>query len=220
MLPPNARPSAAKKVYLVDRPNSVQTSLMMGNISIDRRDPDYIPMIVMNQVLGGGAAARLFINLREEKGYTYGAYSNFTALKYPGPWLVYADVRTEVTDGAMTEFVKEIQRIGAQRVPESELEDAKRSLVASFALGLEEPSTALNYAIIQKIYGYPSDYWDNYAARVMAVTGDDVLRVAKKYVDSATMQIVAVGDASKIKTVMEKYGPVEVYKTDGSRGGN
>jgi predicted Zn-dependent peptidase len=220
VLPPNPKPSTAKKVYLVDRPSSVQTSLMMGNISIDRRDPDYIPLVVMNQVLGGGAAARLFINLREEKGYTYGAYSSFTSLKYPGPWRVYADVRTEVTDGAMTEFVKEIQRIGAQRVPETELEDAKRSLVASFALGLEEPSTALNYAVIQKIYGYPSDYWDNYPAKVMAVTADDVQRVAKKYFSPDTMQIIAVGDASKIKSVMEKYGPVEVYKADGSRAGN
>jgi predicted Zn-dependent peptidase len=220
MLPPNPKPSVAKKVFLVDRPNSVQTSLMMGNISIDRRDPDYFPLVVMNQVLGGGAAGRLFINLREEKGYTYGAYSSFTSLKYPGPWRVYADVRTEVTDGAMTEFVKEIQRIGAQHVPESELEDAKRSLVASFALGLEEPSTALNYAIISKIYGFPADYWDNYPANVMAVTADDVQRVAKKYLSSDTMQIVAVGDASKIRSVMEKYGPVEVYKADGTKAGN
>jgi predicted Zn-dependent peptidase len=220
VLPANAKPASAKKIYLVDRPNSVQTSLMMGNIGIDRRDPDYIPMTVMNQILGGGAAARLFINLREEKGYTYGAYSGFTALKYPGPWNASADVRTEVTDGAMTEFVKEIQRIGAQRVPESELEDAKRSLVASFALGLEEPSTALSYAIVQKIYGFPADYWDNYAPKLMAVTADDVLRVAKKYVNAENMQIIAVGDASKIKSVMEKYGPVEVYKADGTRSGN
>jgi zinc protease len=220
VLPPNAKPSTAKKIYLVDRPGSVQTSLMMGNISIDRRDPDYIPLTVMNHVLGGGAAARLFVNLREEKGYTYGAYSSFTALKYPGPWRAYAEVRTEVTDGAMTEFIKEIQRLGAQRVPEKELEDAKRSLVASFALGLEEPETALNYAIISKIYGYPADYWDTYAAKVTAVSADDVQRIAKKYLSADSMQIVAVGDASKIKTVLEKYGPVEVYKVDGTRAGN
>ena len=218
--PPNPKPATAKKVYLVDRPNSVQTSLMMGNITIDRRSPDYIPLTVMNHILGGGAAARLFTNLREEKGYTYGAYSGFTALKYPGPWRAYADVRTDVTDGTMTEFVKEIQRIGAERVPESELEDAKRALVASFALGLEEPGTALSYAIISKLYDYPADYWDTYPARIMAVTAEDVQRVAKKYFNPDTMQIVAVGDASKIKSVMEKYGPVEVYKTDGTKAGN
>lgn len=219
-LPSNPKPATTKKVYLVDRPGSVQTSLMMGNIGIDRRDPDYIALTVMNHILGGGAAARLFVNLREEHGYTYGAYSSFTALKYPGPWRAYGDVRTEVTDGAMTEFIKEIQRLGATAVPAKELADAKRSLVASFALGLEYPSTALNYAIIRKIYGFPFDYWDTYPAKLSAVTAADVQRVAKKYLNADAMQIVAVGDASKIKSVMQKYGPVEVYAADGTKTGN
>jgi predicted Zn-dependent peptidase len=219
-LPANAKPAAGKKVYLVDRPGSVQTSLMMGNIAIDRRDADYIPFTVMNHILGGGAAARLFVNLREEHGYTYGAYSTFTALKYPGPWRVYGDVRTEVTDGAMTEFVKEVQRVGATPVSAKELDDAKRSLVASFALGLEDPGTALTDAIIRKIYGFPFDYWDTYPAKINAVTAADIQRVAKKYLSPDTMQIVAVGDASKIKAVMEKYGPVEVYAADGTKTGN
>jgi len=220
VLPPNAKALEAKKVYLVDRPGSVQTSLMIGNISVDRRDPDYIPLTVLNHVLGGGAAARLFVNLREEKGYTYGAYSSFTALKYPGPWRAYGDVRTEVTDGAMTEFVNEIQRLGTQTVPVNELDDAKRSLVASFALGLESPDTALNYAIIRRIYGFPVDYWDTYATRIMAVTAADIQRMARKYLVPESLQIVAVGDATKIKTILEKYGPVEVYRVDGTRAGN
>jgi len=220
VLPPNAKPLTEKKIYLVDRPNSVQTSLMMGNITIDRRDPDYIPMTVLTHVLGGGAAARLFTNLREEHGYTYGAYSSFTALKYPGPWRAYADVRTDVTDGALKEFVNEIQRLSAERVPDRELEDAKRSLTASFALGLEDPDTALNYAIISRIYGYPADYWDTYPAKVAAVTTEQIQRIAKKYFNQDTMQIVAVGDAAKIKSILEKYGPVEVYKTDGTKATN
>lgn len=220
VLPPNPKALPAKKVYIVDRPGSVQTNLMMGNITVDRRDPDYIPLQLLNHVLGGGAAARLFVNLREEKGYTYGAYSTFTSLKYPGPWRAYADVRTDVTDGAMTEFVKEIQRLATQPVPEKELEDAKRSLVASFALGLESPDTALNYAIIRKIYGYPLDYWDTYPAKITAVNANDIMRLAKKYYNVDAMQIVAVGDASKIKSVMEKYGPVEVYNADGNKASN
>lgn len=218
VLPPNAKALTGKKVYLVDRPGSVQTNLMMGNIGIDRRDPDFIPLTVMNHVLGGGGAARLFVNLREEKGYTYGAYSSFSALKYPGPWRAYADVRTEVTEGAMSEFIKEIQRLGSQPVPTSELEDAKRALVASFALGLEDSATALNYAIISKIYGYPPDYWDTYPAKIMALNAVDIQRVSKKYLNADAMQIVAVGDASKIKAVLEKYGPVEIWKADGSKG--
>jgi len=220
VLPPNPKPVALKKVLLVDRPNSVQTSVMLGNISIDRQDPDFIPLTVANHIFGGSAAARLFLNLREEKGYTYGVYSSFSALKYPGPWRAYGDVRTEVTDGAMTEFFHEIQRIRDERVPESELEDAKRALVASFALSLEDPDDLLNYAIIRKIYGFPKDYWDTYPAKIMTITAADVQRVARKYINPENMQVVAVGDANKIKGILEKYGPVELYNGEGKKLGD
>src|SRR5215210_472782 len=138
-LPPNAKPATEGKIYLIDRPNSVQSTITMGNIAIDRRHPDYIPVVVMNSIVGGGASARLFMNLREEKGYTYGVYSDFTRLKYPGPWSAGGDVRTEVTEGAMTEFMKELNRIRDEKVPAEELEEQKRSIVASFALSLESP---------------------------------------------------------------------------------
>ncbi|HMF01716.1 MAG TPA: pitrilysin family protein, partial [Terriglobia bacterium] len=155
VLPPSPTPVASKKVFLVDRPGSVQTTVALGNIAIDRRDPDYIPLTVLNRILGGGPAARLFLNLREEKGYTYGVYSSFTALKYPGPWRAGGDVRTEVTQGAMTEFFNEFQRIRDQKVPVTELEEAKRAIVAGFALSLEKPTELLGYAITRQIYGFP-----------------------------------------------------------------
>ena len=220
VLPPNPRPAGAKRVLLVDRPNSVQTTVTLGNIAIDRRDPDYIALTVMNHILGGGPAARLFLNLREEKGYTYGVYSSFTALKYPGPWRAGGDVRTEVTAGAMTEFYKEFQRIRDEKVPASELDEAKRAIVASFALSLERPTELLGYAITRKIYGFPADYWDNYPSKIMATTADDVQRVARKYIDPDNLQIVAVGDVSKIRPIMEKYGPVEIYNAEGKKIGN
>ena len=160
------------------------------------------------------------MNLREEKGYTYGVYSNFTALKYPGPWRAGGDVRTEVTDGAMTEFYREFRRIRDEKVPATELEEAKRALVASFALSLERPSELLGYAIIRKIYGFPPDYWDTYPAKITAVTAEDVQRVAQKYINPDSFQIVAVGDVSKIKPIMEKYGPVEVYDAEGKKIGD
>lgn len=213
--PPNPSPAQSKNIRLVDRPNSVQTTLYLGNIAIDRLSPDYVPLTVMNRIVGGGPAARLFINLREEKGYTYGVYSYFSAGKYPGPWAASGDVRTEVTEGAMTEFLKEFNRIRDEKVPESELQECERSLVASFALSLEQPTQLLGYAFSQKYYGLPTDYWDTYPTKLMATTADDVQRVAKKYVDPASMQIVAVGEASKIKAVMEKFGPVEVFDTEG-----
>jgi zinc protease len=220
VLPANPKPIPAKKVFLVDRPNSVQTTVVLGNIAIDRRDPDYIALNVANHILGGGPAARLFLNLREEKGYTYGVYSSFTAVKYPGPWRAGGDVRTEVTAPAMTEFYKEFQRIRDEKVPDSELEEAKRAIVASFALSLESPAELLGDAIVRKIYGFPPDYWDTYPAKVMAVTADDIQRVARKYINPDNLQVVAVGDVSKIKSVMEKYGPVEFYDAEGKKVAN
>ena len=100
-------------------------------------------------------------------------------------------------------------------MPATELEEQKRSIVAGFALSLESPAQLLSYAITRKIYDLPADYWDTYPARVMAVTADDVQRVARQYVNPQTQQVVVVGDASKIRPVLEKFGSVEVYDVDG-----
>jgi zinc protease len=213
---PATTPTAEKRVMIVNRAGSVQTNLVMGNIAIDRRSPDYVALMVMNQVLGGGGTARLFTNLREDKGYTYGAYSNLTAGEYAGPWEATSEVRTDVTEGAMREFFNEFNRIRDQKVPASELEEKKRAVVARFALSLESPQSVLGFAITRKVYGLPEDYWDTYPAQISAVTAEDVQRVAKKYLNLDNIQIVAVGDASKIKPVLEKYGKVTVYDLNGN----
>jgi len=208
--PPSPPPANKEKIFLIDRPGSVQTTLLMGNLAIDRSNPDYPALVVLNEVLGAGSASRLFLNLREEKGYTYGVYSNLIARKYAGPWTAGGDLRTEVTDGAMTEFLRELNRIRDEKVPEDELDSARRSVVARFALSLESPQQLIAYAITRKAYNFPADYWDKYPAQVAAIKSDDIQRVARKYINPATMQVVAVGDAGKIKTVLEKYGPVEI----------
>ena len=186
----------------------------MGNIAIDRLSPDYFSMIVMNHVIGSGTG-RLFLNLREEKGYTYGVYSDFTALHYPGPWRAGGNMRTEVTEAALAEFFTEIRRIRDQEVPAPELEASKRAIAASFALSLEQPSSSLNFAIVSKRYGLPADYWDRYAENIMAINAADVRRVARKYLDPDSIQLVAVGDGTKIKAGLEKYGRVEIYDDTG-----
>jgi predicted Zn-dependent peptidase len=214
---PPTKAASGRRIYVVDRPGSVQTDIFLGNIAVTRVDPDYVPLAVMDRIVGGGASSRLFLNLREEHGYTYGAYSMFVARKYAGPWIAEASMRTDATGGAMTEFMNEVNRIRDKAVPESELEESKRAIVAGFALSLEDPSQLLDYAITQKIYGLPADYWDTYPAKIMSVTADQVQRVANKYVVPDALQIVAVGDASKIKPVLEKYGPVEVYDTQGKK---
>jgi predicted Zn-dependent peptidase len=213
--PRNPAVAGARKIFLVDRPGSVQTTVALGNIAIDRRSPDYLPMVVMNHVIGGGAAGRLFLNLREEKGYTYGVYSNFTALRYPGPWQAGGNMRTEVTAGALAEFFNEIRRIREEKVPPAELAAGKRAIAARFALSLEQPAAILGLAIARKQYDLAADYWDNYPARIMAVSADEVQRVARKYLDPEAMQLVAVGDAGKLKGVLAQYGAVEVYDEAG-----
>jgi zinc protease len=167
-------------------------------------------------VIGGGASSRLFLNLREEKGYTYGVYSDFSALRYPGPWRAGGNLCTEVTQGALTEFFNEIRRIQDEKVPVAELEASKRSIVASFALSLEQPARVLGFAIALKLYGLPADYWDAYPAKIMAVSAEDVQRIARKYLNSNTLQVVAVGDAEKIKPILEQYGKVEVFDANGA----
>jgi zinc protease len=215
-MPANPAPASARKVYLVDRPSSVQTTLTVGNIAIDRRSEDFVAMVVMNHLLGGGAASRLFLNLREEKGYTYGAYSGLTAVEYPGPWSAGADVRTEVTEGALAELLNEIRRIRDAHVSEAELAATKRSVIARFALALEQPSSVLGFAVTRKQYALPEDYWDGYPAKVANVSAHDIQRVARKYLNPEAMQIVAVGDGRKIRPILEKFGTVEVYDSDGN----
>lgn len=215
--PRNPAPAKSRRVLLVNRPNSVQTTLALGNIAIDRRSADYMAMVVMNHVIGGGASSRLFLNLREEKGYTYGVYSDFSALRYPGPWRAGGSMRTEVTEGALTEFFDEFRRIRDEKVGAGELEASKRAIVASFALSLEQPARLLGFAVTSKLYGFADDYWDSYPAKIMAVSADDVQRVARKYLDPDTLQLVAVGDADKVKAVLEKYGSVEVFDSSGAR---
>lgn len=207
-LPP-PKPPAKPRVLLVDRPGSVQTSLWVGSMGIERDSDDYFAMLVMNHILGGGPASRLFMNLREDKGYTYGVYSTFTGTTFPGVVVASTDVRTAVTAGALHELSQELQRIAHEPVSAQELTNARRALIGRFALSLDSPQSLLNNLATQKIYGLPADYWDTYPQRVEAVTPADIQRVAKQYYGRERLQIVAVGDASELSEVLEKYGSVE-----------
>jgi zinc protease len=214
VIPPAPAP-APSKIYLVNRPGSVQTVLQLGDLSIERTDPDYYALTVMNRILGGGPSSRLFLNVREDKGYAYSVGSSFSSSKYRGTWFAFAPVRTEVTDGAMQELMKELTRMREEKVSAADLDNAKRSIVGSFALSLEQPQALLQNIITQKLYDLPADYWDKYPQKIAAVTADDVQQAARKYIDLDHLQVVAVGDASKIRDVMSKYGKVEVYTADG-----
>jgi predicted Zn-dependent peptidase len=206
---PSVKPPSAGRVFVIDRPAAVQTSLIMGNLAIRGDDPDRFAITVMNRILGGSPAARLFTNLREEKGYTYGAYSSVSSNRYPGVASASAEVRTEVTAGAMQEFMNEFERIAKQPVSDVEFANAKRAIIGGFALSLENPQSFLGNVYQQKLYGFPANYWETYPERINAVTKEDIERVAAKYFDPKRMQIVAVGEASQIREAMQKYGEIQ-----------
>jgi zinc protease len=213
-IPPAPAQSGAK-IFLIDRPGSVQTVLQLGTLGIERTSPDYFAVLLADRVLGGGPSGRLFMNLREDKGYTYGAYSGFGGSKFRGTWVSSAEVRTDVTEGAMKEFMYELNRLRDEPVTADELENAKRAIVGSFALSLEQPQALLQNIVTQKLYNLPDDYWDTYPQKVAAITVADVQRVAQKYIDKGHLQVVAVGDASKAREILARYGTVQVYDADG-----
>lgn len=208
--------SGPGKIYFIARPNSVQTTFVVGTQGITRTAADYDVLDVTNQVLGGGPTGRLFTILREEKGYTYGAYSGMSAGQYRGDWSASMDVRTEVTEDALRDLLAEIARMRDQVVPGKEFEDKKRGMIASFALGLESPQSILSYAVTNWMYGLPADYWDRYPDRIRAVTEAQVQSEARKYFEPSRLQIVIVGDP-KIGAILKKFGAVETYDTNGRK---
>jgi zinc protease len=204
------------RVYLVARPNSVQTTLMVSAQSMVRTDPDYEELTVANRVLGG-SMGRLFRHLREEKGYTYGIGSGFSATNHRGDWTASTSVRTEVTEAALTDLLAEIAEMRDKLIPGDELKDHQRAVVAGFALSLESPQQILGYYTQSWLYGLPADHWETYPARISAVTAEQAKAAAMKYWAPSRLQIVAVGDASKIAETLRKKGELEIYDTDGKR---
>jgi predicted Zn-dependent peptidase len=209
-----ASPLSGPSISLVVRPNSVQTSLRVGTQSIERNDPDYYALTVANRILGG-PFGRLFEHLREQKGYTYGAGSSFSSSRIRGAWTASTDVRSEVTDAALTDLLDEIRQMREVPVPAKDLENAKRAIVGSFALLMESPNAILSNYIDRHFYKLPADYWDTYASKIEAVTAEDIQRVAKKYWAPERLQIVAVGDVAKVEPALKKLGTVEMFDSEG-----
>lgn len=198
------------RIFLVDRPSSAQTILQFGVLGVAMSDDDAIAMTVANRILGGGSSGRLFQNIRERKGYTYGAYSTFTPGRFRSVWGANANVRTEVTEPAVAEFFVEFKRLQTSPVSAEELGRAKRSILGSWARTVESPDAVLSRTIDVVTNGLALDYWDKYAAKIEAVTPADVMRVAQKYMGNNRMQMFVVGERAKIESGLAKYGPVTV----------
>ncbi|HEX8293439.1 MAG TPA: insulinase family protein [Pyrinomonadaceae bacterium] len=187
-------------IYLVDRPGSVQSIIQIGQVAAPRSSPDYFPLFVMNRILGGASSARINMNLREEKGYTYGASSAFSFRRGAGPFMAQAPVQGFSTKESVAEFMKELRGIrGELPVNPQELETAKQAIVRGFPRGFETPDQIANQLELIVTYDLPDTYFNSYIERVQAVTLEDVTRVASRYLQPDRMAVVVVGDRKAIE---------------------
>jgi zinc protease len=206
-----------RTLTIVDRPGSAQANIVLANLAFSRNSPDFFAAMVMNQVLGAGASSRVFMNLREEKGYTYGAYTRLDPKRLAGDFEATAEVRTAVTGDSLREFFYELERIRADRVGEGELRDAKNFLTGVFPIRAETQEGLTNLIVNQQLYNLPDDYLQTYRENIENVTVDDVHRVANEYVRPDELTIVIVGDASEVLPQAQGYSDeVRIIDTEGN----
>lgn len=201
------------EIDLVDVPTAVQSEITVTNlINLPMSSPDYFPVLIANQILGGGSTARLFMNLREKHGFTYGAYSSVGTGRYQTTFDASASVRNDKVDSAVAEILSEIERLRTEKVTEQELHDVKALYTGNFALSLENPALPASFASNIIINNLDKNFYRNYLKNIDKVTVDDVLRVAKKYFNYDNTRIVVVGKADVVKSGLEKLGyPVKMF---------
>jgi len=215
-LPPVAVPSkTATDILLVHRPGSAQSNIVAGNTTIPPTDPGYYAGRVATQVLGGGADARLFLILREQKSWTYGAYAALHRYRGLGYWQATAEVRAEVTDSALAELLHQVDRIRTDVIPDSELAGTKGFLVGSFPLVIETPSQIAAQVANSRLLGLGDDYLRLYRERLSAVTALQARAAAQRLYRRRGLTIVVVGDATKIYDRLKTIAPVRLVSTEG-----
>jgi zinc protease len=204
--------------YLVDRPGSAQSNIVIANKGITRTSPDYFPLLLMHTILGANASSRLFMNLREEKGYTYGAYSNLDSRRLTGTFRVSAEVRTPVTEASLREFFFELERIRNERVADEELANAKAYLTGVFPIRIETQDGLIDQLVSIRMLELPNDFLHTYRDLVSAVTAEKIQDVAQQYVTPDSAAIVIVGDAAEVKPQVEPFTrEIEIYDQEGKR---
>ncbi|HET7583465.1 MAG TPA: pitrilysin family protein [Gemmatimonadaceae bacterium] len=203
------------EILLVHRPGSVQSNIVAGNTTFLPTDPRWYPAVVANQVLGGGADARLFLILREQKSWTYGAYSDLDRPQGIGYFQASTEVRTPVTDSALAEMLHQLRRIRSEAVPDSELAAAKNSLVGQFPLTIETANQVAGAVSNALLLGLPRDYLTMYRTRLAGVTAQQLRNAASFVVRPDSMLIVVVGDGSKIYDGLAKIAPVRIIDVEG-----
>lgn len=207
---------ARREVVLVDRPGAVQSVILLGNAGVARRDEGWVPLMVANQVLGGSAASRLFMDLRERRSLTYGAYSQVGERVGVAPFVAWAAVRTEVTAEAMNAFFENLGMITSAEPSPQELQNAQRYLSDSFPLQIDTPGKISGLVADLRIFGLPDDYWESYRTNIRAVTTAEALAAAQAHIRPPEMLVVVVGDAAQIAADLRAFGPVVVVDESGA----
>ena len=180
--------------------NITQANIAMGHLGISRENPDYYAVMIMNYILGGGGfSSRLMDNIRDNRGLAYDVHSSFSAQKDPGSFQVWMQTKSESANESIDEIFKELKRIRTEQVSEKELADAKAYLTGSFPLRMDTYAKIAGMLTAIEIYNLGLDYPQKYPGLINAVTREDILRVAKKYIDPDRMVIVVLGNQEKIK---------------------
>src|SRR5581483_4543013 len=216
--PPAVEAKATRGIYIVDKPGSPQTFVLAGGLGVPRSSPDYVPIEVMNNALGGLFSSRINMNLREEHGYTYGGFSQFIYRRGPGIFFAGGGIRTDVTAPAISEIFKELGRIRTAPLSGEELKFAKDSFALSLAGRFETSEETANTFGELFTYDLPLTYYAKLPEQINAVTSEDVQRVATDYVHPDAAVVVAAGDRAKNEPELKKLdiGPVEVRDFEGN----
>lgn len=220
-IPPLPPMPTKTTVAFVNKPGAVQSVINVTYpVELKPNSEDLIKSKVLNNILGGGFSSRLFMNLREKHGYTYGSYSSLTNDELIGQFSAYAKVRNVVTDSSVTEIISELKKIHNEKVPADELEIIKNYLSGNFAISLEDPATIARFAINVERYHLPKDYYANYLKNLAAVTVDDVYAVAQKYIQPDNATILVVGNEEEVAKKLIPFSSdkkIEFYDVLGNR---
>lgn len=198
------------KVIAVEKKGAVQSDILVGHLAVNRKNPDYIPMVVMNTLLGGFFTSRINKNLREVNGYTYGARSYFNFRKHLGDFCVETNVENSLTYNAIKEIINELNKLRDENITAGELNSVKQYLTGSFPLQLETPNAIVNKIINLELFDINKDFYDTYISKINSVSIQDVRAVAEKYIHPENLVISIAGNTEIIKKNMEHFKNIEV----------
>lgn len=199
-------PASKRAVLIIDKPDAVQTQIVVGQTGIKRSDPDYIPLLIANQIFGGSYNSRLNLKLRAREGLTYGARSNFDTERVSGTFRVSTSTRTAETARATSMLLDLLKEFRQNPVTDAELKEAKAYLTGSFALGSETPQQVATRVLTAAVHGLPSNYWDTYREKVQAATPEQIADAVRRRIDPEKVSIVVVGNSKDFAKSLESFG--------------